>query len=205
MIASSSIPPIRSGGPGGAHQRTRPPGGKQVMNRLAATAAVIVSAILAGCTVGPKYQRPVAPAPSAWSSEGPWRAAAPKDAIPKGAWWEAFHDDQLNHYEQQLLAANQSLAAAQDRLSRARSLARVASAGLFPTMSTDPSASGARYSGNRPGSTTPDNSTDAKRLPDTLCAELRGRSVRSRRARLSKPLMPTCSLPPRICKTCSSY
>jgi outer membrane protein, multidrug efflux system len=121
------------------------------MNRLAATAAVIVASLLAGCTVGPKYQRPVAPAPSVWSGEGPWRAAAPKDALPKGAWWEVFHDDQLNQYEQQLLAANQTLTAAQDRLSRARSLARVASAGLFPTMSADPSVSGARYSGNRPG------------------------------------------------------
>ena len=50
--------------------------------------------------------------PPAWKTEGPWREAAPKDAIPKGAWWEIFHDDELNHYEQQLLAANQSLAAA---------------------------------------------------------------------------------------------
>ncbi len=125
------------------------------MKRFSAAAAIVASAMLAGCTVGPKYQRPVAPAPSAWSSEGPWRAAAPKDGIPKGAWWEVFHDDQLNQYEQQLLAANQTLTAAQDRLSRARSLARVASAGLFPTMSTDPSVSGARYSGNRPGSSSP--------------------------------------------------
>jgi NodT family efflux transporter outer membrane factor (OMF) lipoprotein len=126
------------------------------MNRLAATLAVIVSTILAGCTVGPRYQRPPASAPAVWSSEGPWRVAAPKDAIPKGAWWAIFHDDQLDHYEQQLLAANQSLAAAQDRLNHARSLARVASAGLFPTMSTDPSAAGARYSANRPGSPTPE-------------------------------------------------
>ena len=126
------------------------------MNRLAATLAVIVSTILAGCTVGPRYQRPPVPAPEAWSSEGPWRVAAPKDAIPKGAWWEIFHDEQLDHYEQQLLAANQSLAAAQDRLNHARSLARVASAGLFPTMSADPSAAGVRYSGNRPGSPTPE-------------------------------------------------
>jgi outer membrane protein, multidrug efflux system len=126
------------------------------MNRLAATIAVIASTMLAGCTVGPKYQRPVAQAPAAWSGEGPWRTAAPKDALPKGAWWEVFHDDQLNQYEKQLLAANQSLSAAQDRLRQARSLARVASAGLFPTMSTDPSVSGARYSGNRPGSASPE-------------------------------------------------
>lgn len=126
------------------------------MRRLAVLAAVIVSGMLTDCAVGPKYQRPLVQAPATWSSEGPWRQAAPKDSIPKGAWWEIFHDDDLNRYEQQLLAANQSLAAAKDRLDRARSLARIASAGLFPTMSTDPSGSRTRYSGNRPGSSTPE-------------------------------------------------
>jgi NodT family efflux transporter outer membrane factor (OMF) lipoprotein len=90
------------------------------------------------------------PAPPAWKTEAPWREAAPKDAIPKGAWWEIFHDEELNGYEQQLLAANQSLVAARDRLDQSRSLARVASAGLFPTGSIDPNASRNRYSGNRP-------------------------------------------------------
>jgi outer membrane protein, multidrug efflux system len=124
------------------------------MNRMTA-GAVIAVAMLAGCTVGPKYQRPVAQAPAVWSGEGPWREAAPKDAIPKGAWWEVFRDEQLNQYEKQLLAANQSLTAAQDRLSQARSLARVASAGLFPTVSTDPNASRNRYPANGPQTTTP--------------------------------------------------
>src|ERR1035441_1027259 len=114
------------------------------------------SLCLAGCAVGPKYQRPPIQAPPAWKSEGPWREAAPKDAFPKGAWWEIFHDEELNDYEQQLLKANQSLAAARDRLDQARSLARVASAGLFPTLSADPGASRNRYSGNRPESTTPE-------------------------------------------------
>jgi multidrug efflux system outer membrane protein len=110
---------------------------------------------LAGCAVGPKYQRPPIQSPPAWKSEGPWREAAPKDAFPKGAWWEIFHDDELNGYEQQLLQANQSIAAARDRLDQARSLARVASAGLFPTLSADPSASRNRYSGNRPQGSIP--------------------------------------------------
>jgi multidrug efflux system outer membrane protein len=90
------------------------------------------------------------PAPPAYKSEGPWRTAVPKDSIPKGAWWEVYNDAELNGYEKQLLAANQSLSAAKDRLSQARSLARVASAGYFPTVSTDPNASRQRYSGNRP-------------------------------------------------------
>src|SRR5580704_17195787 len=110
---------------------------------------------LAGCAVGPKYQRPPIQSPPAWKSEGPWREAAPKDAFPKGAWWEIFHEDELNGYEQQLLQANQSIAAARDRLDQARSLARVASAGLFPTLSADPSASRNRYSGNRPQGSIP--------------------------------------------------
>ena len=115
-------------------------------------AALGASVCIAGCAVGPKYQRPPVPAPPAWKTEGPWREAVPKDAIPKGTWWEIFHDAELNVYEQQLLAANQSLAAARNRLDQARSLARVSSAALFPSVSTDPNAGRTRYSGNRPGS-----------------------------------------------------
>ena len=74
--------------------------------------------------------------------------AAPKDSIPKGAWWEVFNDPELNAYEQQLLKANQSLLAAKDRLEEARSLARVTSAGFFPQATVDPNASRNRYSGN---------------------------------------------------------
>lgn len=125
------------------------------MRWLRAAAALSLSAGMAGCAVGPKYQRADMPSPPAWKTEGPWREAAPKDAIPKGAWWGVFRDEDLNGYEKQLLAANQNLVAARDRLSEARSLARVASAGLFPVASADPNASRNRYSGNRPESGSP--------------------------------------------------
>ena len=118
-------------------------------------AALAVSMALAGCSVGPKYQLPAVPAPPAWKTEGPWREVAPKDAIPKGAWWQIFHDEELSQYEQQLMVANQSLAAARNRLDQARSLARVASAAQFPTLNADPNASRNRYSGHRPEITGP--------------------------------------------------
>jgi multidrug efflux system outer membrane protein len=104
------------------------------------------------CTVGPRYSRPAAPAaaPDAWKTQPPWQQAAPKDTIPKGAWWQIFQDDTLNQYEDQLLLANQSLAAARDRLDQARSLARIATAAYFPQISTDPNAVRQRGSGNRP-------------------------------------------------------
>jgi multidrug efflux system outer membrane protein len=106
----------------------------------------------AACSVGPRYSRPAAPAPApdAWKTQPPWQPAAPKDTIPKGAWWQVFQDDTLNAYEQQLLQANQSLAGARDRLNQARSLARVATAAYFPQVSTDPNAARQRGSGNRP-------------------------------------------------------
>ncbi|MGB7554100.1 MAG: efflux transporter outer membrane subunit [Candidatus Korobacteraceae bacterium] len=120
------------------------------MKWLALAAGISASALLVGCAVGPKYQRPPVQAPTAYKTEGPWRVAAPKDSLPKGAWWKVYEDSELNGYEQQLLKANQSLAAAQDRLNQARALARVASAGLFPQASTDPNAARTRYSGTRP-------------------------------------------------------
>ena len=129
------------------------------MKRAAIPAALALLVLAAGCTVGPRYSRPAAPvpAPDVWKTQPPWQQAAPKDSIPKGAWWQVFNDPALDAYEQQLLQANQSLEAARDRLSQARSLARIATADVFPQLSADPSASRERGSGNRPlsGATPP--------------------------------------------------
>ena len=113
---------------------------------------LLALALASACTVGPRYARPTAPAPApdTWKTQPPWQQATPKDTIPKGAWWQIFQDPALDAYEQQLLQANQSLVAAKDRLSQARSLARIATADYFPQVSTDPSAVRERGSGNRP-------------------------------------------------------
>ena len=69
-------------------------------------AAVILAA---GCTVGPNYKRPSAPAATKWDVAEPWRESAPKDSIPKGPWWTVFRDDDLSALETQALSANQTL------------------------------------------------------------------------------------------------
>src|SRR3984885_7231695 len=121
------------------------------IKRIALPAAIALLALSAACTVGPRYSRPAPPPPpDAWKTQPPWQQAAPKDSIPKGTWWQIFNDADLNAYEDQLLQANQSLVAARDRLNQARSLARVATSGLFPQISADPSAVRERGSGNRP-------------------------------------------------------
>ncbi|HEY1676893.1 MAG TPA: efflux transporter outer membrane subunit [Candidatus Sulfotelmatobacter sp.] len=122
------------------------------MNRFSLIPVSLSLALACGCTVGPRYSRPAAPAPApdAWKTQAPWEQAAPKDAIPKGAWWQVYHDSTLDSYERRLLQANQSLVAARDRLNQARSLARVATASYFPQVSTDPNVVRERGSGNRP-------------------------------------------------------
>ncbi|HLV88746.1 MAG TPA: efflux transporter outer membrane subunit [Candidatus Sulfotelmatobacter sp.] len=122
------------------------------MRHFFVTLLALLILVTAACTVGPRYSRPEAPAaaPDAWKTQPPWQQAAPKDAIPKGAWWEVFHDPALNAFEQQLLQANQSLEADRNRLNQARSLARVATAGFFPQVSVDPNVARERGSGNRP-------------------------------------------------------
>jgi outer membrane protein, multidrug efflux system len=125
---------------------------KRAALSFARAATLVMLGLAAGCTVGPRYSRPAAPAPApdAWKTQPPWEQAAPKDSIPKGVWWQVFNDPALNSYEQQLLQANQSLEAARDRLVQARSLARIATADMFPQLSADPSALRERGSGNRP-------------------------------------------------------
>jgi outer membrane protein, multidrug efflux system len=121
-----------------------------VSRRIAGSLCAVALAFLAGCTVGPNYRRASVRVPGMWKTQGPWEIAAPKDGIPKGAWWTILGDAQLNGYEQQLVKDNQSLIAARERLEQARAFARVATSGLFPQLAADPSAQRERVSANRP-------------------------------------------------------
>lgn len=131
--------------------------GRSGPTRAFLIAALLCVAFLTGCAVGPNYKRPSAAVPDTWRGVGPWEPAAPKDAIPKGDWWQLYQDAELDRLEQELVQANQSLAAAQDRLSEARSAARIASSAYFPNVSADPSGQRQLLAGNRPlsGSTVP--------------------------------------------------
>ena len=77
-------------------------------NSLGVTTTSVLLLLLAGCAVGPKYQRPSVVTPPTWSAEAPWRAAEPKDGIPKGTWWGLYQDAVLDQLETKALNANQS-------------------------------------------------------------------------------------------------
>jgi outer membrane protein, multidrug efflux system len=107
------------------------------VNRLPYVAGVVV-AVLSGCSLAPKYRPPPPPAEVATYEEaGDWMPAAPADATPRGAWWEAFGEPTLNELERELTESNPDLRAAVARFEQARGLAIQTRSNIFPSVGAD--------------------------------------------------------------------
>src|ERR1700730_16455891 len=76
--------------------------------------------LIEGCSVGPKYAKPIAQTPPSYKEMGNWKPAEPSDAPRKDNWWEVFKDPELNSLEEKLTVSNQTLRGAQDRFLEAR-------------------------------------------------------------------------------------
>ena len=109
----------------------------------------IAACQLAGCTVGPKYQRPAAEVPPAYKEVGDWKPAQPNDQNLGGNWWEIFQDPQLNALEAQVNVSNQNLKAAEAQYTQARGILRYRRADYFPTVTANPVATRSKTSANR--------------------------------------------------------
>ena len=103
-----------------------------------------------GCTVGPKYHRPVVETPPAYKEMGNWKTAQPGDEKLGDKWWEVFQDSRLNDLEEQIAVSNQNIKAAFAQYQQARAVLRYNRADYYPTVVAAPSAGRTRYSNNRP-------------------------------------------------------
>jgi len=119
------------------------------MSARAFLAAAVLGSVVA-LAAGPKYKKPEVAVPQAWRSPVPWQTANPSDALPKDAWWKVFGDSELDRYEDQASANNQTLKAATARLAEAQAFARVTSSALFPELDAGVSGQRQRLSANRP-------------------------------------------------------
>ncbi|HSP96310.1 MAG TPA: efflux transporter outer membrane subunit [Candidatus Dormibacteraeota bacterium] len=88
--------------------------------------------LLAGCAVGPDYQRPETPMTDAFKEFDGWKAATPADTIHRGAWWDTYGDPQLSALEERVSVSNQNLLAAEAQFRQARAVVGTARAALFP-------------------------------------------------------------------------
>ena len=121
----------------------------RVRKRVAGSICVLSVLLLAGCTDGPKYQRPAAEVPPVYKEVGDWKPAQPSDEHLSGNWWEIFQDPQLNALEAQVNVSNQNLKAAEAAYTQARAVLRYSRADYFPTLTVDPSATRNHFSVNR--------------------------------------------------------
>jgi NodT family efflux transporter outer membrane factor (OMF) lipoprotein len=95
---------------------------------------------LSGCiAVGPDYLKPAAIVPYHYKEIKGWKVATPRDEAPKGAWWRAFHDSELDRLEATVAVSNQTLKADEARYRQALAYIAEARSSLFPTLNLDPS------------------------------------------------------------------
>lgn len=116
--------------------------------RLQTAIAILATLSLAGCRVGPHYQRPpaLAQAPPAAYKESPanfpdqtaWKVAQPQDAMLHGKWWEIYNDTELNALEEKLNIDNQTIKQAFANFMESRTLIAEARSQLFPTVTFGP-------------------------------------------------------------------
>lgn len=90
--------------------------------------AAAVAALLAGCTLGPAYERPAAELPSNWTDAPPQGIKA-----PAARWWTMYGDPALDRLVEEALVFNQDLALATARVDEAEALSRVADSRRMPT------------------------------------------------------------------------
>ena len=89
--------------------------------------AALTSLLLAGCTIGPDYQRPQTAAPAAWTIS--YDAAA---GISDSAWWKQFNDPVLDELIKTALISNLDLKAATARIDQFLGQWRTTRAEAFP-------------------------------------------------------------------------
>ena len=104
-------------------------------SRLKVALSLLFATMLYGCMVGPDYERPAAPVATSFKEAAAWKVARPSDELPRGNWWEAFHDPDLNALEEQVDISNQTIQAAEARVREASAATQAARSALFPVVS----------------------------------------------------------------------
>ncbi len=110
----------------------------KTMQRMAPLMAAL---LLAACATAPEYKQPHVDTPSSFKeAQSPvqaadgttWKAARNAENQPRGQWWLAFNDKELDALVNEATQANANLAMAAARVKQARALAGIAEADKVP-------------------------------------------------------------------------
>jgi multidrug efflux system outer membrane protein len=108
------------------------------VTKRASIALIVGAMLLAGCTVGPKYTRPVTPVPTQWSQE---RALGKDTREPAEEWWTSFNDPEFDKLVRQAVEANLDLKLAAARLDEAKAARGIVKSQFFPSIGATVTAS----------------------------------------------------------------
>src|SRR5215468_3146499 len=103
---------------------------------------------LAGCTVGPKYRRPVVKPPAAFRGSSDTAAASDPGSLADLKWFEVFKDDQLQELIRTALVNNYDLQRAAARIQAARANLGITRSDQFPNITAGADVTTLRNSGS---------------------------------------------------------
>ena len=115
------------------------------MKKLLITWAVIAS-LLAGCSVGPKYRKPIVQPPTTFRGAGDADAAPDSNSLADLKWYEVFKDEQLQELVRTSLANNYDLSQAVTRVQAARANLGITRSEQFPNVTASAEATTLRNS-----------------------------------------------------------
>jgi multidrug efflux system outer membrane protein len=118
------------------------------MKKLASfMVGIMASGLVAGCKVGPNYNRPVVQPPTAYRdlSENP-QVQAQAASYADLPWWQVFQDPQLQELIRTALKQNYDLQIATERINEARAQVAITRSNLFPQVQGNGNFSGGKES-----------------------------------------------------------
>jgi multidrug efflux system outer membrane protein len=121
---------------------------EQLMKKLASfMVAIMAAGLLAGCKVGPNYNRPVVQPPASYRelSDNP-QVQAQAASYADLPWWQVFQDPQLQELIRTALKQNYDLQIATERINEARAQVAITRSNLFPQVQGNGNFSGGKES-----------------------------------------------------------
>lgn len=104
------------------------------MRTLKTLIAPLAVALLAGCSVGPRYERPQVPVPEAIRGAASAAPVAAAESLADRAWWELVEDPVLASLVDEALRQGHDVRLAAWRVEEARALAGIARAERYPAV-----------------------------------------------------------------------
>lgn len=118
------------------------------------TLAVVITATLSACAVGPSFERPAAPVSQRYTAVPDAAATTNTDVVEQQVnlggelptdWWSLFKNDALTQLIQQALANNQTIAAAQATVQQMQALAEAKTGVRYPQIDLNASSGRQKY------------------------------------------------------------